>query len=194
MIEQLLRLTIQNSYKLTANKRISPFIPNYFKKVAQAIRSSGVDKHEFMKETHSDYIRLTEDVIWTLVSVLADSSIVPPVQMLAQKLLKRQILPHFTIKTGRKKLLEESLVKAGFRTAVDFRLVDLKTTIYKAAGDEHVFVLGWDRNIEEITEHSDTISAFQDRPEAESLLIIVDEKKKHGIESAAKEHHFVVAR
>jgi uncharacterized protein len=194
MIEHILRLTVQHVFKLIANKRIGPFIPQYFRRVGEAIQSGRVNKQEFMKKSHDDYVRLTEDVTWTLVSALANSTTVPAAQILAQKLLTRDILPHFMIKTGRKELLQECLIEAGFDADTDFHLVDLKTTMYRANSNEHVFVLGWDRSIEEIAEHSDTISAFQDRPEAESLLIIVDAMKQKKIERLAREHRFVVPR
>jgi len=46
-------------------------------------------------------------------------------------------------------------------------------------------------HINEVAEHSETISALRDRPEAESLLIIIDVTKKEDIERIAKDNQFV---
>jgi uncharacterized protein len=194
MIEHLFRLIIKNAFNLAANNKLGSFVPDYFRRVARAFEAGEVDKHRFMNETQKDYLRLTDDLIWTLVVAVADSTLVPAAQTLAQMLLKREISKHFAIKAGRKELLNQSLVRAGFVPEVVFQLVDLKTTIYKTTGNEHVFVLDWDHKIEEITEHSDTISAFQDRPEAESLIIIIDSRKEKPIAKRAMEDEFVSAR
>jgi len=194
MIEHLFRLIITHVAELIADKDVAPLVPPYFRRVATAIQSSGESKTEFMEKSHSDYVRLTEDVTWTLITALADSAVIPAAQTLAQKLLKRNILPHFTIKNGRKELLQACLTKAGFVAGTDFDLVDLKTTMYQGTGDEHVFILDWDHNVEEIANQSETISAFRDRPEAESLLIIIDAKNEKAMEYLALEHKFVIPR
>jgi hypothetical protein len=132
--------------------------------------------------------------VWALVAALAESTALPAAQFLAKRILTRDILPDFTIETGKKELLKESLIGDGFIEEKDFHLVDLKTTMYKGNGDERVFVLGWEGDIEEVAEHSDVISALRDRPEAESLLIIVDVTKKEMIEQLATRNQFVVSR
>jgi hypothetical protein len=48
---------------------------------------------------------------------------------------------------------------------------------YKSDDDERVFVVDWQGDIEEVDEHSDTISTFRDRSEPESLLIVIDTAK-----------------
>jgi len=192
MIEHLLRLAVRHHAILMADKQIGPFVPPYLQRVSEAIQSRGVSKQDFMEQARSDYIRLTEDMTWALVSALAESAAIPLAQHLAQKLLTRDILPHFMVETGKKELLKESLVASGFVEETDFHLVDLKTTMYKGNGDERVFVLGWKGHIEEVVQHSDTISALRDRPEAESLLIVIDPDKKEKIEKLVKENQFVV--
>jgi HD superfamily phosphohydrolase len=194
MIEHLLRLTIRHNSKLTAHKKTMPFIPPYFRRVAAVIKSGGMSKEDFMEQGLNDYVRLTEDVLWTLVSALADSNAVPAAQPLAQRILTRDILPHFMVERGKKELLKESLIRAGYLGEKDFHLVDLTTTMYKGSGDEHVFVLDWDGDVKEISEHSDTISTLRDRPEAETLLIIIDTTKRKRIESLATKNHFIISR
>jgi hypothetical protein len=66
--------------------------------------------------------------------------------------------------------------------------------MYKGEGDERVFVLDWQGSIEEVGEHSDTISAFRDRPEADSLLIVIDTSKEAGIAKLGKDRKFIVVR
>jgi len=46
-------------------------------------------------------------------------------------------------------------------------------TLYKNKGYERVFVRNEDGHIEEIPKHSETISAFRDRPEVEHLLVVL---------------------
>jgi hypothetical protein len=46
--------------------------------------------------------------------------------------------------------------------------------MYKSAGDERVFVIDGQGHIEEVGEHSATISTLRDRPETEDLLIVLD--------------------
>jgi len=191
MIEHLIRLTIQYVSQLTADSGISAFIPPYFHRVAKAIEAGNMSKEQFMHESQADYVRLTEDVIWVLVSALAESTAVPIAQSFAQRILTRDILPHFIIKTGKKELLEESLIAGGLHHDTDFHIVDLRTTMYKRNGQEGVFILDWEGHINEVAEHSETISALRDRPEAESLLIIIDVTKKEDIERIAKDNQFV---
>jgi HD superfamily phosphohydrolase len=171
MIEQLLRLTIQHYSRLTARKKTMPFIPAYIRRVATALDSTGGSKEDFIAKVHSDYVRLTEDGVWALIAALAESNALPIARSLAERILKRKILPHWIVESGRKELLRKSLERAGFVEEKDFYLVEPTTTMYKSTGDEQVFVLDWHGDIREIGEHSVTISALRDRPEAESILI-----------------------
>jgi len=49
-------------------------------------------------------------------------------------------------------------------------------------------------DIEEVGEHSDTISTFRDRPEAESLLIVIDIAKAPVIREVGEKRQFIVVR
>jgi hypothetical protein len=66
--------------------------------------------------------------------------------------------------------------------------------MYKSDGDERVFVVDWQGDIEEVGEHSDTIAVFRDRPEAESLLIGVDTAKAPVIRELGEKRQFIVVR
>jgi hypothetical protein len=66
--------------------------------------------------------------------------------------------------------------------------------MYKGDSDEGVFVVDWEGDIEEVAAHSDTISAFRDRPEAESLLIAIDTAKASVIEELGKKGRFILGR
>ena len=147
-----------------------------------------------MAEGYQGYIRLTEDALWSLVSVAVDSEAVPVIQSLAHKLLVREILPHFAVNTGKRELLRETPLQEGLVENHEFHLLDLKTTMYKSDADERVFVLDWQGDIEEVDGHSDTISTFRDRPEAESLLIVIDTTKAPVIRELGKKGQFIVGR
>jgi HD superfamily phosphohydrolase len=192
MMEHFLWLVIEHMDELNATCSIAPFVPPYLKRVAAAVRE-GVDKDTLMAEGYQDYIRLTEDAIWSLVSAAADSKVIPLIQCLAHKLLVREILPHFAINTGKRELLREALLQEGLVEDCAFHLLDLKTTMYKGNSDEGVFVVDWQGDIEEVGEYSNTISAFRDRPEAESLLIVVDTAKTAAIEKIGKNGQFIIA-
>lgn len=191
MMDHFLRLVIERMDEINAAYSIAPFVPLYLKRVAAAVQQ-GIDKVTLMTEGYQDYIRLTEDAIWSLVSAAADIEAVPVIQSLAHKLLVREILPHFAVNTGKRELLRETLLKEGLVENREFHLLDLKTTMYKGDGDERVFVVDWQGDIEEVGEHSDTISAFRDRPEAESLLIVIDPAKAPVIRELGKKRQFIV--
>jgi hypothetical protein len=57
-------------------------------------------------------------------------------------------------------------------------------------GKQHVFVQDEEGQIEEVTRHSE-ISAFRDRPEAESLLVMVNRKRVEKVREIAKKGQFV---
>lgn len=190
MMEQFLRLVIEHMDEISAAPSIAPFIPPYLKRVAAAVAQGG--DNTLMIAGCQDYIRLTEDAIWSLVSAAADSAAAPDLRGLAQRLLTRQILPHFAVKAAKTKLLRETLLKEGLQEGREFYVLDLQTTMYKGAGDEQVFVVDWQGGIEEVPEYSDTISAFRDRPEAEPLLIVIDPARTDAIRELGERRQFIV--
>jgi uncharacterized protein len=191
MVEQIFRLVVQHLSKFAADSRVAPLIPLYLRRISKAIESGGKSKKDILEEARIDYIRLTEDVAWVLIAAVAESPVVPQAQALARGLLTRKILPHFTIEVGKKDLLSDTLQGDGFVANRDFHLLDVKTTMYKGSGDGRVFVLGWDGAIDEVSDHSETITAFRDRPEAESLLIVLDYAKLSRIQEAARMGQFL---
>ena len=75
------------------------------------------------------------------VSAVADSEEVSVLKGLSQRILTRDILPHFAVEVGKSELLRETLLHEGFAEGREFNLLDLKTTMYKGDSDEGVFVL-----------------------------------------------------
>jgi uncharacterized protein len=193
MMEHFLRSVIQHMDEVSKISSVAPFIPPYLKRVAAAV-TQGRGKDILLSDGYEDYVRLTEDSIWSLVSVVADSSAAASMRNMALKLLRREILPHWAVRVGKGKLLRETLLRDGLSEDRDFHLLDLKTVMYKADGDERVFVVDWQGKIEEVGEHSDTISTFRDRPEAESLLIAIDTGKESHIKDLARGGQFIVVR
>jgi hypothetical protein len=55
-------------------------------------------------------------------------------------------------------------------------------------------VVDWQGEIEEVGEHSDIISTLRDRPEAESLLIVIDTDKISDIKALGTRGQFIVVR
>jgi hypothetical protein len=151
------------------------------------MESGGKTKQEILDEGYEDYVRLTEDVAWVLIAAVAESTGHPQAQRLARGLLTRQILPHFKVEVGKKGLLSEALRDEGFIADRDFHLLDATTTMYKASGGARVFVDDGDGGIEEVSQHSETITAFRDKPEAESFLIVLDQNKRSRIEETARD-------
>jgi uncharacterized protein len=191
MAEHVLRLAITNLDRLTSDNSVASTVPPYFRKVHAAVSGTTPSKEAFMEQSLPDYIRLTEDATWVLIAALADQTAVPLAKTLAQRLLTRDILPHFRVEAGKENLLREALEEVSLQEGVHFQIIDVKTTMYKGSGDEGVFVLDWDGSIEEVAERSDTISAFRDRPEAESLLIVINDSLKSHIQNLATKGQFV---
>jgi hypothetical protein len=194
MIEHLLRLVIEHMNTLLKSASIAPFIPAYFWKVGAKIESGGSDLHGFMADALNDYVRLTEDAVWNLVTAIADNALIPELKSLAFKIMTRAILLHFEIEEGKTDLLREILRERKLIEGTDFFVLSLKTTMYKRNGDERVFVVDWEGDIEEVAAHSETISAFRDRPEAESLLIVINEKASDTIRDVGRNMHFLIDR
>ena len=147
-----------------------------------------------MREAHSDYVHRTEDSVWTLIAAAAEQRLVPALIEPAEQLLTRNILEHFHISPGKKALLREALSNDGFQEGADFHVLDSATTMYKGLAGNGVFVQDEQNNVEEILRHSETISAFRDRPEAESFLVVLDQSKAGQIKNTAEAGQFLLLR
>ena len=119
-------MVIEHMDELNASCSIAPFVPPYLKRVAAAVTGC-TDKATLMAEGYQDYVRLTEDSVWSLVSAVADSGAVASMRSVAQKLLIRDILPYWAVRAGKGELLRETLLRKGLIEERDFHLLDLKT-------------------------------------------------------------------
>lgn len=192
MMERFIKETLINADQLAKVPELIYLVPGYFKAVCQFIKEAEKPtKEEFLKANLKQYIELTEDSVWTLLSAIAKSETElgdsAEAKTLAQKLLVRQVLPYYVIEPGKRRLLDRSLKKAGFKHDQDFAVVDLKTTTYKGGSEENVFVEDNSGEIDEILDHSELISLLRDKPEEESLLVVLSETNRNDIERTANE-------
>jgi HD superfamily phosphohydrolase len=199
MMEQFIRETLLNCERLVGLPEIGPLIPEYFRTVGSLVQDhQHYEKREFMIANVEGYIELTEDAVWTLLSAIAkydaDLGTAERARMLGRKLLRRQVLPNHVIHPGKEKLLSQRLTDAGLLPDHDFAVVKLKTTTYKAADEDNVFVVDLDGEIDEILAHSEMITVLRDKPEQEALLVIVNEEKRSEIEATAKNMQAISSR
>lgn len=182
MIEEFLRLVISNVRQIDRVSSIKRIVPAYIRSVADALRTG--DKHmtkkDFIHANRSEYVKLTESEIWTLIgciSTAGDEQHIPRrIIDLALRILKRNPLNHDLIQSGKESLLKDRLVEKGYKENVDFTIVPLESTMYKKSKDK-VFVASNEGPALEVTNHSEIISAFRDKAEIEHLLILIDPRK-----------------
>ena len=196
MMERFLRLVIKHIDDITGASR--SLIPSYFLRVPRTAERKFM-KQEFMNEAYADYIQITEDAVWTLIAAAAEGRLTPTLVTPAEQLLTRQILDHFYISPGKKKLLGEALSEDGFEEEEDFHLLEVQTTLYKSPGgkspdDKSVFVQDEENKVEDITRHSELISAFRDKPEIESFLVVLNPSKVEAIKKKADQGQFLFQR
>jgi HD superfamily phosphohydrolase len=187
MMERFLRLVIEELQEVSGSSLDS--IPGYLKRVAE--HSDSMEKEAFMRAHFSEYTALTEDSIWSLLAAAAENRLSPRLVIPANQILRRQILPHFRIKSGKRDLLREALMSDGLKGDQDFHLLDSETTLYKSKGYERVFVRDEEGHIDEVPKHSETISAFRDRPEVEPFLVVLDPDKVDRIREVAHSGQFI---
>lgn len=190
MMEQFIREVLRNYDAITAIQEMSGLMPDYFTAVAKLMKNGkAYDKEQFLTDNLASYVALTEDSVWSLLSAIARKEMrskeASNLQRLARMLLTREVLSHYAIQSGKEVLLEAQLKTAGFIKDKDFSITQVKTTMYKAADEDKVFVVDWDGRIAEISAHSETILALRDKPEMEALLIVIDADKQEEIERAA---------
>lgn len=178
MMEEFLRRVIKN-YGLISNlKDLRNIIPSYFKVVTKEYENDGFkNKNMFMERNIESYLELTEDRVWNLVCLIADtnnSKIPKQLQELAKRLLERRIFDNFRIKPGKEGILENILRQNNYDKDKHFTIVDTHTTAYKSTTGKRVFVEFPCGKIEGISELSELISIMRDRQESEYLLIGLD--------------------
>jgi hypothetical protein len=191
MMERFLRLVVTHLGDIKGDA--ASLVPGYFKRVASALQGN-FEKQAFMNDAYFDYEQLTEDVVWTMITAAAARRLTPTLVSPAEQLLTRSILQHFYVSPGKKGLLLESLSNDGFRDGEDFYLLDSATTMYKGLGGQGVFVQDEQGDVDEIPRHSETISAFRDRPEAESFLIVLNQSRAEEIKKTAEGGQFLLLR
>jgi hypothetical protein len=90
--------------------------------------------------------------------------------------------------------LAQALSEAGFAKEEDFHLLDVETTMYKGRGDKSVFVQDEENTVDEVIRHSEMISAFRDKPEIESFLVVLNQSKAEAIKKRADQGQFLLRR
>jgi HD superfamily phosphohydrolase len=190
MMERFLRLVVTHIGDVKGASR--SLIPEYFTHVHRSAEKKFV-KQEFMNEAYPDYIKITEDMIWTVVAAAAEGRLAEVLATPAEQLLMRQILEHFYVSPGKKALLGQALSDSGFKKEEDFHLLDVETTMYKVRGDKGVFVQD-EEKVDEVTRHSEMISAFRDKPEIESFLVVLNPSKAEAIRNRAEQGQFLRRR
>lgn len=183
MIEEFIRLSIQNFKVLNRVSSLNRLLPEYFRSVSEAMNENGasINKRDFISQNRAHYLKLTESEVWTLVSAVnscPDERLPHRMIDLASRILSRKPLEHDVIQLGKESLLHDLLQNKGYVDGEDFCIVQLGSTMYKKSKDK-VFVTPIDDGPAlEITSHSEIISAFRDREDAENLLILIDPKKR----------------
>ena len=135
--------------------------------------------NEFLEKNVGDYIKLTEDDFWFNIKILAEENKNSQAHKFAQKLLKRDILPSYVINAGKDSICMEVLLANGFKEKIDYKILDLKTTIYKQSSDsDRVFVKDNSDNINEISSFSMLISSLGNKPDSEKILVVLGDDEK----------------
>jgi HD superfamily phosphohydrolase len=162
------------------SKKTNPILPKYLKLIAVTLKNPGkFDFENFIEDSVGDYINLTEDDFWFNVKSLAEENKKTPAHMFARKLLKRDILKSFIINTGKESICADILNGNGLKENKDYKVLDLKTTMYKQSSDsDRVFVKDSLQNITEISSHSMLINALSNKPDSEKILIILNDDEK----------------
>lgn len=177
MMEELLRLAVKDA---ADGGRSFPYLPEYLRRIAT---SKSHDVTDFMKSALSDYLDLTEDQIWTMTAGAA-SGRVGRGRDLAKRLLSRNVLPHFKVRRGQTQNVKEVLANEHFQSGIDFALIPLESTLYKEKGGDSVFFVRDEHQPKEITEESFALTAYNNRPELDTVLVVVDPAKETAIRKA----------
>jgi HD superfamily phosphohydrolase len=140
---------------------------------------------DFIEANLSAYLDITEDHVWTAVGFVSNSW-QGRAQDLSHRLLTRRVPEHFLVQQGKAGDVASVLERAGF-SPYDYRVRPKKSKVYSdSADDDVVHVLSEDGNVETVTAHSFTLEAFANKPEVETLLVVLDASKVADIWGAAK--------
>ena len=181
MIEETFRTIIKYVPSLQSDSEMKNLTPKYLIAVHGAQTDKTFDKKNFMSVNLESYINLTEDSFWTFGNRLISNSLnktkYPDLFKIFNMIFRRELLKSYEIATGKEKVVAGRLQSAGLSEKSDFRMIELGTTMYKA-GDEAVFVAGWDGRNQDISKCSELIGAFKGRAEVEWLLVVLSESKE----------------
>ncbi|TDP54356.1 metal dependent phosphohydrolase [Bacteriovorax stolpii] len=177
MAEAIFRYLIEREMK---SKKSSPILPSYLKSISKIlVKPDSFEMNEFLEKNVGDYIKLTEDDFWFNIKILAEENKNSQAHKFAQKLLKRDILPSYVINAGKDSICMEVLLANGFKEKIDYKILDLKTTIYKQSSDsDRVFVKDNSDNINEISSFSMLISSLGNKPDSEKILVVLGDDEK----------------
>ena len=187
MMEECIRAASEGAGEVGA---LAPMVPPFLQATAKIDKLKAGDVESFMARHVGDYIALTDVEMWAMVrslaavsSDLSASRSAERAVALARRLLRRDPLTYYVIRTGRRELLERRLLEAEVRfgsgrsgsTAGErCRIFPVESMVYKG-NDDGVFVIV-DGEPKPIPELSFAIRAFQDRPERVDIVVLFDDE------------------
>ncbi|MFZ5894682.1 MAG: HD domain-containing protein [Myxococcota bacterium] len=191
---------MEECIRLLANDTSNKFLPEFFVNLhAHVSRSTTTTSDELIRhninhatedvaavdEYLDSYLALTEDQIWTALSVrIGDSS---PLSMLAQRLLERRPVRSHRIAAGKHSILESELKQGGF-TIGQFCIRTMPSSLYEQNSEEQVFVQDDSSKLSvHISEKSSLLDALRDKPETDAILVIFDDDLRPKIEDVARQ-------
>ncbi|HET6336130.1 MAG TPA: hypothetical protein VFG30_23045 [Polyangiales bacterium] len=165
-------------------------MPRSLHALARAKAADAADT--FAEENLPAYLDLTEDHVWTAFSHVARHWKGRP-QKLAARLLERNVPDYFYVQPGKSNELEAILRDAGLSER-DYGLRAKKSKVYgEDADDEVVHVLSEDgRSSTSVKNHSFALTAYADKFESETLLVVFDGGQYDRIKRAVE--HCVIKR
>lgn len=169
--------------EIGAGKQQCSGIPNSLYTLLSAKKADTVEA--FLDANLDAYLDVTEDHVWCALGFVSRSWS-GPASDLAQSLLERRLLPYFYAQAGKAGELKAILEHSGF-DARDYCLRPKKSKVYSESADyDVVHVIGDDNRSRAVTSHSFTLTAFANRPEEETLLVVLDRSKTDKILKAAR--------
>lgn len=177
MAESIFKYLIEREIDVPGS---NPALPTYLKMIARKLKEAEkFDVQQFLNESVNAYVNLTEDDFWFNVKILAEDDGQTREHDFARRLLKRNILKSYIVQPGKEAICSEILSNAGFKEDKDFKIKDLKSTMYKqASGSESVFVKDTADSITEISTFSMLITSLSNKVESEKILVILDNEDK----------------
>lgn len=181
MMEELMRQIITSMATLKKIKDLAPVIPAYLKAISDW-DSKQKDQNAFMHDHLMDYLNMTESSVWNCIesiSVLPAGVIDTSLQLMANKLLRRDLLRSFVV--AHDKSVVQKVLKDFPDSAV--QVISSGTTMYKPSSHQ-VYVMEKSGGAHEISTVSEILSKLKDSQETESLVVVLNEKLEEDVSSA----------